>query len=149
MKTKILLTLLVVTFLAACKKDKYQTKPQLTFKGVNSNVIPQRGIVTFTLEVTDAEGDIQDTLFVEKVVPNCAASYFKAGYKVPNFNAVNNLKAEIDVTYVLNFNNGENAQLPGPQCPRNDTATFRFWIKDKAKNVSDTVSTKSPVILLR
>lgn len=148
MRTKILLTVLVVTLLAACEKDKYQARPQLKFKKVNRNVVARGEIITFTIEVTDAEGDIQDSLFLEKVVPRCSASFFKDKQPMPQFTPTKNLKAEVNITYVLDFNNGQNSILPGPRCPqRNDTATFKFWIKDKEKNISDTAVVENIVLL--
>lgn len=72
MSTKILLTLIAFCILVGCTKDKYTTKPQLKYKGVNTKVLNRNQTLTFTLEVTDLEGDIQDTIWVEEVVRNCA-----------------------------------------------------------------------------
>ncbi|HEX8358413.1 MAG TPA: hypothetical protein VF610_13410, partial [Segetibacter sp.] len=101
------------------------------------------------------EGDLQDSLWVEEVVRNCPSNPngtgggFKSKYKMPNFNAVKNFKGEIEICYFYGT---------GPDCPpikdagscqgRNDSATFRFWIQDKAKNVSDTISSEEVVVLL-
>jgi hypothetical protein len=141
MKTKILFAVLVTAFLAACDKDTYQTKPQLTLRKVNTNVLSRGQDLVFTIEVTDAEGDIQDSMFIQEIVKNCANSGFtNARYRMPQFTGTKNLKADIEVTY--NYN------LVPPKCPqRNDTATFRFWIKDNAKNMSDTLVSPTIVIL--
>lgn len=148
MKTKILVTVLVVTLLAACGKDKYTTKPQLTFKSVNTNELHPNQTIRFKIEVTDAEGDVQDSIWVQKFEPNCPNSNFTAKYKMPDFSNYKDLKAEIEICYGYGINLGC-APITGPFCPnRNDTATFKFWLQDKAKNVSDTISS-GPIVITR
>lgn len=71
-------------------------------------------------------------------------------YKMPdNFTSVKNLKGEIQICYSYGINLG----CPGiiePRCiGRNDSATYRFWIQDKAKNVSDTISSEEIVVIQR
>ena len=148
MRTKILLTILVVSFLAACTKDKYQTRPQLKFKNANTKVLRPNEFLTFTVEVTDAEGDIQDSIWIEKIVRNCSQSNFKSGVRMTDFTPTKNLRADIEVKYFYGRdpNHPEYVTLGGPQCRQNDTATFRFYIKDKAKNTSDTAVSEVVVI---
>jgi hypothetical protein len=147
MSAKILLTIIAFGFLIGCSKDSFTTKPQLKFKKVNTNVLKRGESMTFTLEVTDAEGDIQDTIWVQEVVKNCSSGGGKAPYRMPDFPATKNLRGDIQVCYSY----GINLECPDifePKCPtRNDTATYRFWIQDKARNVSDTVSSDRVVIL--
>ncbi|MGI8637469.1 MAG: hypothetical protein ACR2KZ_18895 [Segetibacter sp.] len=149
MSTKILLTIVAFGFLAGCSKDNFTSKPQLKFKSVNTNVLSRNQSITFTLEVTDAEGDLQDTIWVQEIVKNCslAGSGGTARYPMPPFSAVKNLKGDIQVCYSYGVNLGCPAIIE-PKCRnRNDTARYRFWIQDKAKNVSDTVSSSEVVIL--
>ena len=147
MNTKILLTIIALGFLTACGKDKYTTKPQLKFKNANTKVLNRNQQLRFTLEVTDSEGDIQDTLWVQEVVRNCPSAGFTTKYKVPEFTGTTNFNGEIDICYAYGINLG--CPAIGPTCTnnRNDSATFRFWIKDKAKNVSDTISSSEIVIV--
>ncbi len=59
---------------------------------------------------------------------------------MPQFEPTKNLKADIEVTYGYN-------DIP-PKCfPKNDTAVFRFWLKDNAKNTSDTITSQQIIIL--
>lgn len=133
----------------ACGKDKYTTKPQLKFKKAGSYSVAKGGLLELYLEFTDQEGDISDTLFIQNATPGCPASNFPQPlpYKIPDIVPYAKLKGELLVT----FENGTtNLQIPiyqGPQCGRPDTTTFRFWMKDKAGNVSDTVSTDKPLII--
>ncbi len=126
--------------MSACSKDTYSSTPKLTFKSVNGTVFPQQSNIDFKLEVTDKEGDIQDTMWFEKNSYTCGADgYILSGNMVPNFTSRKDLKAEIDL----------NLQLGGTLSScigRDDSCYFRFWIKDKAGHVSDTV--QSPTIKL-
>ncbi|HLL43336.1 MAG TPA: hypothetical protein VK369_09370 [Segetibacter sp.] len=145
MITKILITLISFCVLVGCSKDKYTAKPQLKYKSVNTKVLNRNETLTFVLEVTDAEGDIQDSIWVQEVPRNCSGG-FTSKYKMPDFTAVKNLKGEINICYSYGVNLG---------CPtitstcqnQNDSATFKFWIQDKAKNISDTISSEEVVII--
>ena len=77
MKAKVLIAALIAISFAACKKDKFTTKPQLEFKEVSPTVLQPNQSIIFTLHYTAREGDIQDSLFVQKVTQNCENSNFK------------------------------------------------------------------------
>src|SRR5690242_636922 len=53
----------MILALAACNKDKVESKPHLKFKSFNSDVIGTSGILRATLEFTDQEGDL-DSIFI-------------------------------------------------------------------------------------
>lgn len=133
---------------AACSKDKYTTKPQLKFLSAENYTVPRGGLISFRIEFTDKEGDLTDSIFIQTVTTRCAQSNRKLGYPVPAFPATSNTKGEFEI----NFVNGQfvpgYVALPGPACGRPDTTTFFFWIKDKAQNVSDTIKTDQPIIIL-
>lgn len=125
--------------MAACSKDNYTSTPKLTFKSVNGTVFPQSANIDFKLEVTDKEGDIQDTMWFEKNSFSCGADgYILSPNRVPNFTSRKDLKAEINVNLFIGAGGI-------PSCSdRDDSCYFRFWIKDKAGHTSDTV--QSPTI---
>lgn len=146
MSTKILLTIIAFSFLFACSKNKYTTKPQLKYKSVNTRQLNRNQTLTFTLEVTDLEGDLQDSIWVQKVVRNCTGGDFTARYKMPEFTGVKDFKGEINVCFSYGVNLG--CPIIQPACSnKNDSATFKFWIQDKAKNKSDTISSEEVVIV--
>ena len=67
MRYSFLLIIILVAGFAACKKDKFTTAPQITYKSVQNNYIsanipigPPNGQQPpiMTIHVTDAEGDI-------------------------------------------------------------------------------------------
>ncbi len=70
MKTKILFSIAAVIFLAACGKDKYNTKPTIQLKSVGNKVVSFNGILRVEFEITDKEGDISDTLYIKKIRTN-------------------------------------------------------------------------------
>ncbi len=140
MRKTVLFSIVVLLF-AACKKDKYQTTPQLKFESVNTEILPRNGVLEFNLSFTDAEGDLTDNIFVIKNDPNCANSFFVAPYKLPEFPSVKNQSGNLKVTFSYND--------VSPKCfPRNDTAIFKFVLRDKAQNTSDT-AVSPPIVILQ
>src|SRR5690349_23477997 len=68
MKLPFLIRIIAICVLmASCSKDKYTTKPQLELQSVNGDIFPSQSTLNFKFNVTDKEGDIQDTLWVQKV----------------------------------------------------------------------------------
>ena len=136
---------LLLFVLVSCGKDKFNTVPTLKYETVNTRVLGNGQVIRFTLSFTDKEGDVQDSIFVQKVPLNCAASTFTEVLPIPVFPTQANQKGEIEVSYGYNVPNFPFIQVP--QCPRNDTCFFRFMLKDKAQNRSDTVNSDIIVIL--
>ena len=139
-------TIAVLAFIASCSKDKYTTKPQLELNSVNGSEFPNQSLLSFKFTVTDKEGDIQDTMWIQKISYSCSdIGNFLAPYQVPDFTTSKNLKVEMDINYLYGVTSGPYPPIYG--CvQRDDSCYFRFWLKDKAGNVSDTVT--SPTIKL-
>ena len=129
----------------SCNKNKFSSTPQLKYKSANTEVLDRGQIISFKLSYTDAEGDLQDTIFVQKVEPTCAASGFTSKYPLPDFPATANADGEITVSFGYNVDNYP--LIKAPQCGRNDTCYFRFMLKDKAQNKSDTVNSGQIIII--
>lgn len=144
MKLKIVLFTLFLAMFFACSKDKYTTRPQLKIKSVNDTFIEPGEILRITVQFTDAEGDVSDSAFVQKVTGNCPASDYTDKRTIPNFPPSKDLKGDVVITYGYNVQGY--VQLGQPQCTRNDTCVFRIWVKDNGGNFSDTVQTESIVI---
>ncbi len=133
-------------FFAGCGKDKFNTVPHLEFKRLNNTELRPGQSIQFFLSYTDAEGDLKDTLFVEKITPNCAASTFRQFYRMPDFPQVSNSSGDIIVSYTYG-NSGPFPLIQTPQCDgENDTCFFRFVLQDKAGHKSDTVSSETFII---
>ncbi|MEP6583383.1 MAG: hypothetical protein ABJA90_03915 [Ginsengibacter sp.] len=141
MRYPLLFSILISVFFLSCNKDKFNTKPSLKFKSVNTTTLQQGGNLIFTLSFTDAEGDLTDNLVISKFEPNCIASRKDTiKYPLPAFPAGKNQKGDIIVTFDYNG--------IAPRCfPRNDTAVFKFVLRDKAQNSSDTALSPAIVIV--
>jgi hypothetical protein len=149
MKVKLFIVTLSLIIIAACKKDQYTTKPQLSFKKLNTNVLLPNQLLSFTLEYTDKEGDIQDSIYIEKRTSNCSNSDFGKLYALPTeIPKQRNTKGELEIRFAYGINLGY-AAIKEPACQRNDTCVFRFALRDKAKNISDTVTSPQIVLIKR
>jgi hypothetical protein len=139
MRYTVLFSIFLFAILSGCGKDKFESAPSLKFKSVNTNVLGNDQRIQFTLSFTDAEGDISDSLYIEKFEPTCIGSRVDDDYVIPEFPTSKNVEGDFLVTFDYSY--------ISPKCSRNDTAVFRFAIKDKAGHTSDTVSSP-PIIIL-
>jgi hypothetical protein len=157
MRAKILIVSVITILLAACNKDQFTTKPQIEFESFNNNVVIPGGQLVITLKYRDKEGDIQDTIYVERRAINCTLDTLRAFYKIPaNVPELKNGEGKIVISYshIPDFtfpNIGEPGcglnDPPGTQT--NDTCIYRFVLSDKAGNTSDTISSPQVVIVKR
>lgn len=151
------LLILCVISVASCSKDKFNSKPTLKLKEVSGNYVPYDPSgtydysVQFILEYTDAEGDLADMpIAIQKISSSAPCtdgsrdpnSLDTTNFTIPNdLPASSNQKGEIVITLT------RSQDLKPIACSPLDTledATFKFWLKDQAGNVSDTVV--APVI---
>ena len=135
--------------LLSCNKSKFNTIPSLKIKSVNTSVLRQGQVLTFTLAFTDAEGDLSDSFFVQEKVLNCAAGGFAKDLRaLPTFPTTKNQEGEIIVSYGYRVNSTYYpVNLRDPQCSKNDTAIFKFVLRDKAQHKSDTAVSDKIVIV--
>ncbi|MBP6023214.1 hypothetical protein [Ferruginibacter sp.] len=147
-----LLIIAVCLLFTACKKDKFTTAPQISFKSVKPNVWLSSNTTVqldfapiLTLSVTDAEGDLgfkdgSDTskVYVKNLINNKIDSSFLPDIKT---SAKENFKGDIAIN-LFNVIGGK----PGVTTrPRVDTLYFEVYIKDFAKNKSNVIITADPV----
>ena len=150
---KLSAAVLLVLGCITCSKDTYNTKPTLKFESVNATVFPQPSVVEFKLQCTDKEGDVVDTIWVQrvsKVACNPSLSNIDS-FLIPDFDPPKNVKADFVFTYNYPFDvSGQGGATLGA-CSNGvsttDTSYFRFWMHDKANHVSDTVQTPDMVFL--
>ena len=148
MRYTLLFTIAIFVF-TACKKDKYTAVPQIEFKSLSPNTAFSnvgcafQNIPVLTIHVTDAEGDLgfkngKDTayVFVKNLLNNRLDSVM-----LPDIlsASVKNFSADIDIS-LCNFLAASNRPRP-----KTDTLYFDVYIRDFAKNVSNTIRTTSPV----
>ncbi len=150
MKTKLWILLAIIpAFFYGCNKETFTSKPQLSIKSINSTTLKTGDLLLFDINFTDKEGDIQDTLWVQKfsrVCPNTPGVQFTSLNKVPNFTPTSNLDGVLEIGFGYNANVQGYSTISG--CgSKNDTAYFKFWLRDKAHNVSDTLTTQNIILL--
>jgi hypothetical protein len=132
---------------STCKKDKFTTAPQISFKSVKPDVYFQGStnnsvLPVITLHVTDAEGDLgfvdaKDTAFV--YILNLRTNKFDSAYfPVISSNAAQkNFEADVDIKM--------NRFLGVPVANVKDTIYYKIYIKDFAKNKSNEIKTDKPI----
>lgn len=130
----------------ACGKDSFNTKPSLEFLSTGSRDLRQGDLLQINLMVRDKEGDLNDTLFMEASTRRCPANKVLLKYEMPEIPPKTNFEGEVNVIFLVNVL-GDYPIWNLNLCPNPDTVNFRFWIKDKAQNISDTVSTPEPIII--
>jgi hypothetical protein len=151
MKWKILMLLVVVTVSVACNKNKFNTRPSLTLKSVSSYVVPVNGTLTIEFEFTDKEGDISNLLYLKKIRTNKRAVPTlrdTLSLPVPDFpkNDLGVIRTNLDYqTYLVSAQNPP--KVGNPPVNESDSLTLKFALKDKANNVSDTVTINGIVIM--
>jgi hypothetical protein len=143
-----LLFAIAILLFTACKKDKYTTAPQIEFRSTNPNTaysnLPcnfQSGPIV-TIRVTDAEGDLgyldaSDTafVFIKNLMTNDIDSL-----RFPDIrsSAVKNFSADVGIN-LCNYLSSSGAG------PRTDTLYFEIYVRDFAKNVSNTIKITDPI----
>lgn len=145
---------LFIVLLAACGKDKFETKPTIKVKN-QSRVVPFDSEATFfiNLEYTDKEGDLSgirdSSIYYQAFMLNTRSVIGGPNYplvvaSLPEFPEKRKGEIEIRLEQVF-FYRQIQANQGGNDA--NDTLVFKIAIKDKAGNTSDTVTT-APIVLL-
>jgi len=154
MKTNnILFFFLAAIVLLACGKDKFTTKPQLKIKSVSTDLVPINGSATFTIEFTDKEGDVKDTLFIRKVrlnkrvVSTIRDSFY---FVIPGYPDTKKGDFIVELNYTALQSAILPPTIPGSNPPQKepDTLLVKFVAVDRAGNKSDT-ATSGRIIVIR
>lgn len=136
--------------LAACHKDPVETKPHLSFKDWNSNVIGQNGTLRVTLNFTDKEGDLQSLYVVRQRMNVHGPDRKVLPYDIPDFNGQNQGEIQVTLDYNYDLTLGLDAiHVAGSNPPQNepDTLQLKFYVEDKAGHVSDSTSPKQVIVI--
>ncbi len=86
MKSILSISVLFILLLS-CGKDKFETKPQIKIVSVTDKHVPFNGGLDVTLEFTDKEGDVNDSLFIIRERLNRRGPLVRTAlpYKIPTF----------------------------------------------------------------
>lgn len=145
---------MVGLFFASCKKDKYTTAPQITYKSIVNNVqnsstpITDGGNAKISFSVTDGEGDLglkpgKDTayIFVKSLLTNDVDSVL-----FPDLSSISKKDFKATVTFGLTNNVLKCRSLPGTPAPVHvDTIYYEIYVRDFDKNKSNVIRTADPV----
>jgi len=141
-----MLVVIVALTILACGKDKFQTVPQLKIKSKSADVVSLNENLRVTIEYTDKQGDVDDSLIIVRQRLNVKKPLTLAPspYKIPTF--PDTQKGEFEVNFRYNFDLTVGLTpipIPGsnPQQNEPDTMVLKFVARDKAGNKSDTVTT--------
>jgi hypothetical protein len=133
---------------AGCSKDKLESKPKIDLKSVNTKFISTGGTLTVNLNFKDKEGDLDDSLYVirQRMNRRGLVTARPSGYKIPAFGGKDKGEIEVNLTYsALTFNISP-IKIPGVQANEPDTLNLGFVVRDKAKNLSDTVRVDNVIV---
>jgi hypothetical protein len=144
------LTAFVVT-IVACNKDKFLTKPTISIKSLNTEFVPLNGNLIITLECTDKEGDVQDSVIIikkrlnKRVVPTLRDTL---RYKFPIFpvSPRTEVVATLDYQSILSASNPPNIPGTNPPQKERDTLILRMAVRDNAGHTSDTITSKQIIV---
>lgn len=150
---KFILFVLTVFFVTAvaCNKDKFQTKPTISIKSLNTEFIPLNGSLIITLDVTDKEGDVQDSVIIIKirlnrrVVPTLRDTL---RYKFPVFPNTPRTQVVATLDYQTILSAQSPPFIPGTNPPQReqDTLILKLAVRDNAGNTSDTITSKQIIV---
>jgi hypothetical protein len=149
----ILLIFAAALAISGCKKDKFTTAPQISFKDISPQTMPSTLLNTqaesapkLVVNVTDAEGDFgfipnKDTsrIYIKNLRINKLDSLF-----LPDIQTVAGKRFQADIS--VNLYQYMGACSPGPR-PKTDTTFFEVYVVDFAKNKSNVIRTGIPALL--
>jgi len=130
----------------ACSKNKgFPTVPQISLESINPLELGNGETLQIVLNFKDAEGDIQDSVFVREDV---GYNYYDIFYPMPgDIPKQKNMQGQI-ILYLPYGSGPGGFAVASPQRPNlPDTATFYIYIKDLQGHISDTVKTPQVVVM--
>lgn len=140
MRFAIFILILIFAF-SACKKDKFTSAPQISFKKFEPNQGNNRDAISnqphLIFEITDSEGDLDEDsarIFVRNTLTNKTDSTLR----FPNLGSAAGKNFKGDVKVGL-FTVMGGRDLPSSQRPYVDTLAFEVYVIDKAKNKSNVI----------
>jgi len=149
-----LLSFILTIFLfSACKKDKFTTVPQISYKSVKPNAFlssatDRSTAPVLTIRVTDLEGDLglkagKDTslIYIKNLLTNFIDS---TSFLLPDIQSAGQSNFEGDIAINL-FSVMGGSNRPRP---KTDTLFFEVYLKDFAKNKSNVIKTGDPVFYI-
>ena len=137
--------------LAACSKDKVATKPSIKITRLSTGMVANGSDLTVELAFTDKEGDISNSIFIQKirtnkrVVPTIRDSFSLPVADYPG-QSIGSLLLHLNYQNHLISAVNPPSLSTTPPTYENDSLVFKFVLRDNGGHTSDTVSTGTVVI---
>ena len=151
---KVFTIAVAVIVIIGCSKDKFQTKPQLSLKSVSNKVVPVNGVLNVELEYTDKEGDVDSLLVIrkERLNKRPVSSTLRDSIKLPVPQFPNKDRGEISMVlsyqqHLIHAQSPLNIPNSNPIQKEPDTLNLKFVLKDKAGNISDTLTINNVIVI--
>ena len=147
MKTFIGILSCFLIIFTGCDKGKFETKPTLEVKSVQSKSLARGDDFFVDLEFTDKEGDVDSVIYVIRERTNALGRRTVSDdYTVPEFPNTSKGEIKVQLRYSFELTAGFSAiSLPGNK-KQADTMNLKFVLKDRANNLSDTAVVSNVVI---
>jgi hypothetical protein len=144
MKTSVMLALIIAATMISCGKGRFQTVPQLKLKSRNTDIVPSNppGTLRLTIEFTDKEGDVTDSLLIvrQRLNKRGPVQLAPSPYGIPDFPKTDKGEFEVNLAYQLGLVFGLNPlRITGTQQNEVDTLRLKIVARDRAGNKSDTL----------
>lgn len=148
MKKVIILSLLSLSIITSCSKDKgSDTKPVITFTSYSYAPIQAAGGVDVTFEVRDGDGDIENTFNVAPIFdqdPTIPDSVPFTPHPMPGLD--NNKGRNLTAQVILHLFPTDFPQV-GANPVTKDSVRYRVFVVDDAGHSSDTIVTPKVQVL--
>jgi hypothetical protein len=146
MKTKVLLIILTIAAITACKKDSLETTPKLKVKSLNTTTVQVGQNFKAVFEFADKEGDVSDSIYIKEIRLNktvVATKIDTFSFPMPSFPDSKRGEISLEFTYEQIKSAINPPTIPGsnPPVKEPDTLILRVTLKDKANHISTAVST--------
>lgn len=139
--------------LAACDREKLETKPSITVKSVEPELVPIGGSLQVRLEFADKEGDLNDSVTIIRRRLNerdIDAEDFVRRFKIPPFPEKSRGEMDIDLSWGTFLTlQSQPLRIPGQNANEPDTLRLSFAVRDAEGNRSDTVTLPNNIIVIR
>jgi hypothetical protein len=144
---RIFVSIVLAALLLACSKDKFKTEPQVEIKSFGPEEVRKGELFTLRVEVTDKEGDVQDSVLLVRKRYNAGVALpaDTLRYTIKDFHAP--IKTRIEIS--AEFSYGElrdNYIFQNPEV-KDTEITIGIIVRDRAGNRSNYA--ESDKILLK
>jgi pimeloyl-ACP methyl ester carboxylesterase len=140
---------MIALLLAACGKDKFQTVPQIEITSFGPDEVVKGQLIKLTADVTDQEGDLQDSLYVVRKRYNGSTILGSADttrYFLRPLGAPRKQKIEVQVLFLYGELAPEIAPIQNLETFADRDYTIGLVVIDNAGHRSEYVESKRIVL---